>query len=68
MASTTLFLILLCIPALTLALDDYYERMPSLLPRASARNVPPAGYYDPNSNGGSLLTVKVLGGLEVRAR
>ncbi|KAJ7578175.1 hypothetical protein C8J56DRAFT_357642 [Mycena floridula] len=53
--TTTLFLLLLCVPSDALVVKDR-RRSWSLWPRASTRSVPPAGYYDPTTSGGSLLT------------
>lgn len=57
MAAMSLFLVLLCAPALSSANDhpDYRRAPPSPFSRRS--NVPPEGYFNPLSNGGSVLTV-----------
>ncbi|EIW59158.1 uncharacterized protein TRAVEDRAFT_28476 [Trametes versicolor FP-101664 SS1] len=57
MASTTLFLFLLCAPALSFARDSREQaRSPSPLWRR-ASSVPPAGFYDPTQTGGKMLTI-----------
>ncbi|KAL1950659.1 hypothetical protein VTO73DRAFT_5783 [Trametes versicolor] len=57
MASTTLFLFLLCTPALSFARDSREQaRSPSPLWRR-ASSVPPAGFYDPTQTGGKMLTI-----------
>ena len=66
MTSVALLFPLLCIPLLSFANDDQDDRRDvtlqnSLLSRAAAKNVPPIGYYNPNSNGGSMLTVRTRG-------
>ncbi|KAI0369375.1 hypothetical protein BV20DRAFT_359327 [Pilatotrama ljubarskyi] len=59
MASMTLFLFLLCAPALSFAQHNSREhvRPPSPLWRRAGRSVPPMGFYDPTQMGGSMLTV-----------
>ncbi|KAJ4497050.1 hypothetical protein C8R41DRAFT_244792 [Lentinula lateritia] len=56
-----LFHLLICIPIMALALDDHQRQPPSFpsLKRTShtRRSVPSEGYYDPSSNGGSMLTI-----------
>ncbi|TBU31788.1 hypothetical protein BD311DRAFT_804267 [Dichomitus squalens] len=61
-ATTTLFVLLLCAPALSRADYPKQVRTPSpLWRRASSssppRSVPPAGFYNPNDSGGKMLTV-----------
>ncbi|RDB14758.1 hypothetical protein Hypma_016392 [Hypsizygus marmoreus] len=56
MASTTLFFLLLCSPTLSHAFDS--ASWSSFLWRRAdtSRKVPEQGYYNPQANGGSLLT------------
>ena len=59
----TLFFLLLCIPSLTFSHNDRTGDDLPPLPlgkRAMMNNVPAIGYYDPNANGGSMLTVSSL--------
>jgi hypothetical protein len=58
-----LLFFLLCIPSLILAREDRRGLSASLwqlFTRASTRKVPSSGYYNPNSDGGSMLTVKAF--------
>ncbi|RPD62278.1 hypothetical protein L227DRAFT_499009 [Lentinus tigrinus ALCF2SS1-6] len=55
-ATSSLFLLLLCAPALSFALNPHQVRAPSPLWRRG-RSVPPAGFYNPHDNGGNMLTV-----------
>ncbi|KAI0352588.1 hypothetical protein OH77DRAFT_1523173 [Trametes cingulata] len=60
MASMSLFLALLCVPALSFAQQHdsrEHVRSPSPLWRRGGRSVPPMGFYDPTQMGGSMLTV-----------
>ncbi|KAJ8457320.1 hypothetical protein ONZ51_g11606 [Trametes cubensis] len=58
MAPTSLTLLLLCAPALSFALDPRASaRSLNSLRRRDDRNVPPAGFYDPTTAGGSMLTI-----------
>ncbi|KAF5336246.1 hypothetical protein D9758_014352 [Tetrapyrgos nigripes] len=53
------FFLLLCLPSMAMAIDyddNLWPSLPLLRKRAS-RNVPEQGFYDPRSNGGSMLTV-----------
>ncbi|KAI9058229.1 hypothetical protein FKP32DRAFT_1581667 [Trametes sanguinea] len=56
MATTSLFLMLLCAPALSFARNTNAPRSPSPLWRRG-RNVPPMGFYNPTELGGSMLTI-----------
>ncbi|KAH9889784.1 hypothetical protein C8Q73DRAFT_804876 [Cubamyces lactineus] len=58
MAPTSLTLLLLCAPALSFAFDPRAPaRSLNTLRRRDDRSVPPAGFYDPTTAGGSMLTV-----------
>ncbi|TFK71290.1 hypothetical protein BDN72DRAFT_765242 [Pluteus cervinus] len=57
--TATLFFLLLCSPTLTSAAGDddwYFTRYLWRRGSAPQRNVPPEGYYNPTSDGGSFLT------------
>ncbi|OSD07339.1 hypothetical protein PYCCODRAFT_1463624 [Trametes coccinea BRFM310] len=56
MATMSLFLMLLCAPALSFARYPNAPRSPSPLWRRG-RNVPPMGFYNPTELGGSMLTI-----------
>ncbi|KAK0445754.1 hypothetical protein EV421DRAFT_1734409 [Armillaria borealis] len=59
-SNSLLIFLFLCWPSLTFALDIRQTLTRLAFWRRSSRNVPAAGYVDPNDNGGSMLT-KVLG-------
>ncbi|RDX49987.1 hypothetical protein OH76DRAFT_1349988 [Lentinus brumalis] len=54
--TSSLFVLLLCAPALSFALDPHQVRTPSPLWRRG-RSVPAAGFYNPHDSGGTMLTV-----------
>ncbi|KAL7280040.1 hypothetical protein ACG7TL_006454 [Trametes sanguinea] len=56
MATMSLFLMLLCAPALSFARNTNAPRSPSPLWRRG-RSVPPMGFYNPTELGGSMLTI-----------
>lgn len=57
-SNTLLLFLFLCWPSLAFALDIRQTLTRLAFWRRSSRNVPAAGYVNPNDNGGSMLTVR----------